>query len=267
MNRINEKFAHLKSNGQKALITFITAGDPDAETTVKAIKGMEEAGADIVEIGIPYSDPLADGPTIQESSMRALKNGIKIPIIMEMVKKARQMSEVPLVFLAYYNSIFKYGVEKFLEESSKAGIDGIIIPDLPIEERSEISNLMNKNGIILIPLVAPTSRERIRAIVENADGFVYCVSVNGVTGAREKIGTDLKSYMNTVAHFTNVPRALGFGISSASMIKEVKDYCEGVIVGSAIINAMTRFQDRGEMLENLKAFVSELKNGLSEVKI
>jgi tryptophan synthase alpha chain len=267
MNGINEKFSSLKRNKQKALITFITAGDPDAETTVKAIKSMEEAGADIIEIGIPYSDPLADGPTIQASSTRALKNGIKIPIIMDMVKKARKISEVPLVFLVYYNSIFKYGIEKFLEESSKAGISGIIIPDLPLEERAGISDLMGKKGMILIPLVAPTSRERIRAIVEHADGFVYCVSVNGVTGAREKIGTDLKSYMNTIAQFTDVPRALGFGISSAAMVREVKDYCDGVIVGSAIINVMTKFEDRDEMLENLKKFVSELKNGLSEVRI
>ncbi len=267
MNRINEKFSHLKSNQQKALITFVTAGDPDAETTVKIIDGMEEAGTDIVEIGIPYSDPLADGPTIQSSSIRALKNGIKIPIIMDMVKEIRKYSEIPLVFLVYYNSIFKYGMDEFLEESKRSGIDGIIIPDLPMEERNEISEMMRKKDIILIPLVAPTSRERVRDIVKNADGFVYCVSINGVTGAREKIGTDLKSYMDSVASFTNIPRAIGFGISNAAMIREVKDYCDGVIVGSAIINVISKYDDNSEMLENLKKFVSDLKSGLSEVKI
>lgn len=262
MNRINEKFSSLKSKKKKALITFITAGDPDLESTVEAIKTMENAGADIIEIGIPYSDPLADGPTIQASSTRALKNGTKISGIMQSMKKARESTGIPLAFLTYYNSIFKYGLDRFFDESKDSGVDGIIIPDLPVEEREGISEMMSKRGIILIPLVAPTSHKRIRSIVQNADGFVYCVSVAGVTGAREKIGTDLKSYMDAVAKFTDLPKVIGFGISNADMIKSVKEYCDGVVVGSAIINVMSKFENKSEMLENLGKFVSELKSGL-----
>ena len=262
MNRIEEKFLSLKSQGKKALITFLTAGDPDLETTMEAVLTMKNAGADIIEIGIPYSDPLADGPTIQASSTRALRNGTRIPKIIEIIKKIRKRTDIPLVFLVYYNSIFKYGTEKFVVESREAGIDGIIIPDLPIEERTEISDLMNENGVILIPLVAPTSHKRIKAIVQNARGFVYCVSIAGVTGVRSEIGTDLKSYMATVARFTHIPRAIGFGISGPAMIEKVKPYCEGVIVGSAIVNKMAAAKSKEELIDNVKKIVSELKAAL-----
>ncbi|HEU23749.1 MAG: tryptophan synthase subunit alpha [Mesoaciditoga sp.] len=259
MNRIKKKFDLLKSRNEKALITFITAGDPDIKTTEDMIFAMEDGGADIVEIGIPYSDPLADGPVIQNSSARSLKNGTKIKDIMNCIKDVRSKSDIPLVFLAYYNSLFKYGIERFISESLMAGIDGFIIPDLPIEEREELVCKLNGTNISLIPLVAPTSKERIKRIVESADTFVYCVSLNGVTGMREKISTDLKAYMETVKQFTTLPRALGFGISNPSIVKNVKDLCEGVVVGSAIVDLISKNADRGR---KVKEFVSEMKGVL-----
>ncbi|EMT38785.1 tryptophan synthase, alpha chain [Thermoanaerobacter thermohydrosulfuricus] len=262
MNRIDKKFEALKGEGRKALITFITAGDPDIETTYDIVLALEEAGADIIELGIPYSDPLADGPTIQASSQRALNKGVKIPDIMKIVEKIRLKSDIPLVYLVYYNSIFKYGIQKFLKESKDVGIDGLIIPDLPIEERKDISEEADKYDIYLIPLVAPTSKERIKLITQNGKGFVYCVSITGVTGAREDIETDIEEYMKMVSQYTNMPKAIGFGISTPEMAKKLKDFSDGIIVGSALVERIAKGYNKSEMLQEVKSFVSSLKEVL-----
>jgi tryptophan synthase alpha chain len=262
MNRIDKKFEVLKGEGRKALITFITAGDPDIETTYDIVLALEEAGSDIIELGIPYSDPLADGPTIQASSQRALNKGVKIPDIMRIVEKIRFKSDIPLVYLVYYNSIFKYGIQKFLKESKDVGIDGLIIPDLPLEERKDILEEADKYGIYLIPLVAPTSKERIKLITENGKGFVYCVSITGVTGAREDIETDIEEYMKTVSQYTNMPKAIGFGISTPEMAKKLKDFSDGIIVGSALVERIAKGYNKSEMLQEVKSFVSSLKEVL-----
>lgn len=262
MNRIDKKFEVLKGEGRKALITFITAGDPDIETTYDIVLAIEEVGADIIELGIPYSDPLADGPTIQASSQRALNKGVKIPDIMRIVEKIRFKSDIPLVYLVYYNSIFKYGIQKFLKESKDVGIDGLIIPDLPIEERKDILEEADKYDIYLIPLVAPTSKERIKLITENGKGFVYCVSITGVTGAREDIETDIEEYMKTVSQYTNMPKAIGFGISTPEMAKKLKDFSDGIIVGSALVERIAKGYNKSEMLQEVKSFVSSLKEVL-----
>jgi tryptophan synthase alpha chain len=262
MNRIDKKFEVLKGEGRKALITFITAGDPDIETTYDIVLAIEEVGADIIELGIPYSDPLADGPTIQASSQRALNKGVKIPDIMKIVEKIRLKSDIPLVYLVYYNSIFKYGIQKFLKESKDVGIDGLIIPDLPLEERKDILEEADKYGIYLIPLVAPTSKERIKLITENGKGFVYCVSITGVTGAREDIETDIEEYMKTVSQYTNMPKAIGFGISTPEMAKKLKDFSDGIIVGSALVERIAKGYNKSEMLQEVKSFVSILKEVL-----
>jgi tryptophan synthase alpha chain len=262
MNRIDKKFEALKGERHKALITFITAGDPDIETTYDIVLALEEAGADIIELGIPYSDPLADGPTIQASSQRALNKGVKIPDIMKIVEKIRLKSDIPLVYLVYYNSIFKYGIQKFLKESKDVGIDGLIIPDLPIEERKDILEEADKYDIYLIPLVAPTSKERIKLITENGKGFVYCVSITGVTGAREDIETDIEEYMKTVSQYTNMPKAIGFGISTPEMAKKLKDFSDGIIVGSALVERIAKGYNKSEMLQEVKSFVSSLKEVL-----
>ncbi|WP_411681252.1 tryptophan synthase subunit alpha [Clostridium thailandense] len=257
-NRIDLKFKELKEKGKKAVIPFVTAGYPNLDATYDLVLAMEEAGADIIELGIPYSDPIADGVVIQEASNVALQNGAKITKIMATVKKVRRKTEVPLVYMLYYNSIFKYGMEKFMSECSEVGIDGIIIPDLPLEERKDIIAIADKYNVYLIPLVAPTSKERIEAIVKGAKGFIYCVSTMGVTGARNEISTNIEEYMKVVAEYTDVPKALGFGISSAKMAEELKTYCDGVIVGSAVIKKIMEAENKEEVIENVKKFINEL---------
>lgn len=260
MNRIDKKFKELRGNGNKAMIPFITAGDPCLEETLNLVMALEKAGADIIELGIPYSDPIADGPVIQGSSARALNNGTKIKEIMETAKKIREQSNVPLVYLVYYNSIFKYGMEKFIEECSNVGIDGLIIPDLPIEERNEMGGITEKHGVYLIPLVAPTSKDRIEKIVKEGKGFVYCVAVKGVTGVRGEIETNIEEYMGLVNTYTDLPKAIGFGISSKEMAREFAKYCDGVIVGSALV---TRIAE-GESLEQREKIASEFIRDIKE---
>lgn len=262
MNRIDLKFEELKRQNKKALIPFVTAGDPSLKSTVNIVLEMDKKGADIVEIGIPYSDPLADGPIIQASSQRAIEGGTKIKNIMETSGKIREKSEIPLVYLVYYSSIFKYGVERFVSEASAAGINGIIIPDLPIEERGDIMDIVGKYEVHLIPLVAPTSKRRIKEIAGGGSGFVYCVSKNGVTGVGEQIKTDIKEYMELVGSYTKLPKALGFGISGSSMAREFKPYCDGIIIGSAIIDIIYKCRDEKEILDKVGTFISEVKKSL-----
>lgn len=262
MSRIGLKFAELKRKNEKAMIPFVTAGDPDLETTKELVFAMEAAGADIIELGIPYSDPIADGPTIQASSGRALKNGTTIAKIMKIVKGIRLKTEVPLVYLVYYSSVFKYGIQKFIKHCSEAGIDGLIIPDLPVEERKDILEISNRYGVDLIPLIAPTSKERIGKIVKHASGFIYCVSTNGVTGARSEIKTNIEEYLSVVSEYTDIPKAIGFGISNAEMVQQLKKYCDGIIIGSAIVKKVDQSKNRQEILENVKGFVAEVKDVL-----
>lgn len=259
MNRISSKFNCLKERKEKALIPFITAGDPNLNKTIDLVLAMEKAGADIIELGIPYSDPLADGVTIQNSSNRALLNGAKISKIMDTVKRIREKSQIPLVYLVYYNSIFKYGVEKFVRECNESGIDGIIIPDLPIEERKDIIEIADKYNIYLIPLIAPTSKERIRKITDGARGFIYCVSINGVTGTRDDIDTNIEQYINIVSQYSDIPKAIGFGISNAQMARKFKHYCDGIIVGSAIVKIIEEFKTDSKLIERVSDFIKELK--------
>lgn len=234
MSRIKTVFDKLKSENKKALITFVTAGDPSIEATEQIIYAKAEAGADIIELGIPFSDPPADGPVIQAASKRALDNGVKIKHIFEMVKRVRKNIDTPLVYMVYFNMIYAYGVANFIDECIKSGIDGIIVPDLPLEERHEIAVHMPEE-LDLIPLVAPNSGNRIPAIVEDGAGFVYCVSSMGVTGTRDSIQTDVKAYIETVRKATDLPLALGFGISNRADVEKFEEFADGIIVGSAIV--------------------------------
>lgn len=262
MNRIDMVFNDLREKGSKALITYITAGDPNLGATADLIIEMEKAGADIIELGIPYSDPLADGPVIQRASARALNNGIKIADIMNMVRSVRQATQIPLIYLVYYNSVFKYGIDRFVKEAHDVGIDGIIIPDLPLEERGEVFDITKQYSIHLIPLVAPTSHQRIPKIVENAGGFVYCVSTTGVTGERDEIQTNIKDYMEEVSRYTDMPKAIGFGISNPDMASQLKDYCDGIIIGSAIVSLIEKAASRDEMLDSVYRFIRGVKRVL-----
>ena len=263
MNRIVEKFNYLKSRKEKAFIPFITGGDPDLDTTLELVLTLEKAGADIVEIGIPYSDPMADGPVIQASSTRALARGTKIKFIMDKVSEIREKTQIPLVYLLYYNSIFKYGDVKFFEKCKEVGIDGLIIPDLPLEERAEVIKIADKYDICIIPMVAPTSHDRIKPITNHGKGFVYCVSVNGVTGTRQKLNTDIKEYMDLIKTYTDMPKGLGFGISNSEMAKAYAPYCEAIIVGSAIIKLVAKGGTKYEILKRVYDFSLDIKTAIN----
>lgn len=261
-SRITKKFEELKKDNKKALITYVTSGDPDRATTINLVLKMEEAGADIVELGIPYSDPLADGPVIQRASERALKGGTNIDNVFSMVSSIREKTQIPLVFLVYYNSIFKFGIEKFLKKCSDSGIDGLIIPDLPLEERREIKDLMKEYPIDLIALVALTSEDRVRDIVLGSEGFIYCISSKGVTGTRTHFDDELLKLVQQVKKYTEIPLAIGFGISDEKAIKDLKPLSDGLIVGSAIIKKVEEGIKEGGIEERVFQFVKNLKKAV-----
>lgn len=258
MNRIDNVFNKLKEENRKALIPFMTCGDPSVDDTVKNILDIDNAGADIIEIGVPFSDPLADGPVIQDSYCRALKNGAKVKDVFEVGKKVRNTSEVPLVIMIYYNLVFTRGIDKFLDEAKEAGFDGLIIPDIPLEERSELREKCESKGVYLIPLVAPTSKERISKITEGAKGFIYCVSSNGTTGERSKLSDNINDYLNEIRKNSDAPICLGFGISSREVVKKVKGSCDGVIIGSAVVRRLN--ENRKSAIEFIEEIRDELDN-------
>lgn len=262
MTRIEKKFAELKTKGQKALIPFFFAGDPDIQTTYALVLAAEKAGADIIELGIPYTDPLADGPINQAASARALKNGIRLKDIFKLAGELRRETDIPIVFLLYFNCLLQYGMERFLEDCVTYGVDALVIPDLPYEERSRYQYILNRYPVDVIALVTPASNRRIMAVTKDAQGFVYCVTSAGVTGVRKSFDTDFKTLMDEVAKYTDTPRVLGFGISTPEQIKEIKQHAEGVIVGSAIVQKMEEYNDSKEMVEAVAQFVGELKAAL-----
>lgn len=230
MSRIAQAF----QNG-KAFIPFVTGGDPDLETTEKLLVAMQEAGADLIEIGLPFSDPIAEGIVIQEANERALAAGCTTDKLFDMVKRARQTVTVPMVFLTYINPIFTYGKEKFMKRCVECGIDGLIVPDLPYEEKGEIKDVCEKYGVDLISMIAPTSKERIKMIAREAKGFVYVVSSLGVTGVRSEISTNVEEMTDMIREATDVPCAVGFGISKPEQAAKMAAISDGAIVGSAIV--------------------------------
>ncbi|WP_372520752.1 tryptophan synthase subunit alpha [Candidatus Ruminimicrobiellum ovillum] len=236
MNRIESAFKN-----KKAFIPFITAGYPNINKTEDFIYKMVSAGADLIEIGIPFSDPVAEGPVIQESSQKALAAGTNLDNIFDLVKKVRKTVNIPLVFMTYVNPVFKYGYDNFFKQCSLIGIDGIIIPDLPYEEKNEISEYAKKYDIKIVSLIAPTSQQRIEDIAKEAEGFLYVVSSMGVTGVRTEIKTDLKSIVDSVKKVTSVPTAIGFGIHSPEQANKMSKISDGVIVGSAIIKIIKQY--------------------------
>lgn len=258
MNRIEKRFNELKEKGEKALITYITAGDPSIEKTEELIYAKEKGGASIIEIGIPFSDPLADGPVIQEAAQRALKNGINVKKIFKCIEKARETTEIPMVFLVYYNTILAYGISNFVKKCDEVGVDGLIIPDLPLEEEEEIMPYIRESNVVLIPLVAPTSKERIKEIVKDKKGFVYCVSSLGVTGMKNNFYKESDEFLNSVRTYTSLPIAVGFGISDSEDIKRFKPYVDGVIVGSAIVKKVHESKGNTKMVKDFVKTLSSL---------
>lgn len=230
MSKIQKAF-----EGRKAFIPFITCADPDLETTEALVYAMEEAGASLIELGIPFSDPTAEGPVIQEANIRALSGGVTTDKIFQMVEKIRGRTQIPLVFMTYANVVFSYGTERFIKRAAQIGMDGLILPDVPFEEKEEFDSVCRKYGLDLISLIAPTSHDRIRRIAQEASGFVYCVSSLGVTGTRDAITTDIKAMTDLVKENTDIPCAVGFGISTPEQAGQIGALCDGVIVGSAIV--------------------------------
>jgi len=260
-NRIESKFNDLKNSGEKALIAFITGGDPNIETTAKLILAMEEAGVDIIEIGIPFSDPVAEGPVIQEADARALAAGCTVDKLFDMAESLRCKTDIPLLFMTYANPIYAYGKEKFMAKCSESGIDGVIVPDVPFEEKGEFSEECERYGICQISLIAPTSGERTEKIALEAQGFLYCVSSLGVTGMRSDINTGIAEMIKQVKAVSSIPCAVGFGISTPEQARDMAAVSEGVIVGSAIVKLVAEFGENSVI--PVKNFVSELKRGYS----
>ena len=256
MSRIADAFAH-----GKAFIPFITCGDPDLETTAAAVRAAAENGADLIELGIPFSDPTAEGPVIQGANLRALKGGVTTDLIFALVRELRRDVKVPLVFMTYANVVFSYGSERFLSTCQEVGIDGLILPDVPYEEKEEFLPFCKQYGVDLISLVAPTSENRIAMIAREAEGFLYVVSSLGVTGTREEIKTDLGSIMEVVRQNTPIPAAIGFGISTPQQAKKMSELADGVIVGSAIIKLLAQYGK--EAPNHIGAYVKEMKAAVS----
>ena len=236
MSRIKKAF-----DNKKAFIGFVTGGDPDLETTQELIPRMAEAGADLIEIGIPFSDPIAEGVVIQAADERALRAGTTTDKLFDMVRRVRTKTDIPLVFMTYMNPIYTYGTEKFTKKCAECGIDGIIVPDVPFEEKDEISGACADAGIDLISMIAPTSKERISTIAKEAQGFLYCVSSLGVTGVRSKITTNISEMVNQVKAVSDIPCAIGFGIATPEQAKEMASCSDGAIVGSAIEKIIAQY--------------------------
>lgn len=225
----------------KAFIPFITCGDPDLETTAAAVCAAVQNGADLIELGIPFSDPTAEGPVIQGANLRALNGGITTDKIFDFVRELRRDISVPMVFMTYANVVFSYGAERFISTCQEIGIDGLILPDLPFEEKEEFLPMCHQYGVDLISLIAPTSENRIAMIAKEAEGFLYVVSSLGVTGARSEITTDLASIVKVIRQNTDIPCAIGFGISTPEQAKKMADISDGAIVGSAIIKLLEKY--------------------------
>lgn len=264
MNRIDRFFTNGKSHStdefKKALICFLTCGDPHLEATVELVKAISKAGADIIELGIPFSDPLADGPTIQASSLRALRAGVTVSKVISCVRKIREQSEVPLVLMTYFNPIYNYGLERFANDASSAGADGVIITDLPPEEAGQWKRIADIVGLATIPLVAPTStKERIRLIAKMASGFIYCVSRTGVTGAGDHLPEELVDLVVTTKSTCSLPAVVGFGISTPEHVKSVMRFADGAVVGSALVDVVARYGQNEDLVERAADFVRYLK--------
>lgn len=236
MSRISDAFYN-----KKAFIPFVTAGDPCIEVTEQLVLCMAQAGADLIEIGIPFSDPVAEGPVIQEADYRALAAGTTTDQIFAMVERVRRVSRIPIAFMTYVNPIYTYGTERFMDNCRKAGVDALIVPDVPYEERGELRPFCDQYGIALISMIAPTSNERIKMIAKDAEGFLYCVSSLGVTGVRSEISTAVGDMIKTVKEVNDIPCAIGFGISTPEQAARMAAVSDGIIVGSAIVKIVAQF--------------------------
>lgn len=259
------KLANIFKNN-KTFIPFVVANDPDFDTTVANILALAAGGADIIEVGIPFSDPVADGPVIQAADVRALLSNpdISMDYLFDIVKEVRLSSSVPIVLLTYLNIIFKYGYENFTKKCASLGIDGLVIPDMPFEEQAELRTFTHKYEIALIPLVTPTSRHRIKQIVENADGFIYVVSSLGVTGMRADFDSNLNELITLIKHETDIPTAIGFGIHTFQQAQKMAKIADGIIVGSACVQIVAKYKQQAPIY--LKEYAFKMKQSIADIK-
>ncbi len=265
MSRIAAMFANLAKKNEKALVTFITAGDPDLATTEELVLELEKSGADLIELGVPFSDPMADGPTIQLSSERALSSGTTLPKILAMVKSVRRKTEIPIILMGYYNPVFLYGPERFVTDAAAAGVDGVLLVDLPPEEAGEFKTAADRQGLNVIFLLTPTSDEtRIGKVAKLGGGFIYYVSVTGVTGARTTVADTVFPDVKKIRERVSLPLAVGFGISDPAQAGRVAAVADGVVVGSALVKLFEEFRG-DELRERLGEFVAALKAGVTAV--
>jgi len=260
MNRIERRFSELKKNNRQAFIAFITAGYPDLESTEQLAREFDRIGVDILELGVPFTDPLADGPIIQEASLEALKKNVMLPDILDLVKRIRAFSDIPICLMSYYNPIFCFPEQAFVKQAHLAGVDGVIIPDLPPEEGRGLISQAKAFNLDTIFFVSPTtSLERIKFISEISTGFIYYVSLTGVTGARKILPRDLKDNLKRIKKLTDKPVCVGFGVSDSAQVKEVFKIADGAIVGSAIVKKIKENIGNPDLVKRVSGFVSRLK--------
>jgi tryptophan synthase alpha chain len=260
MSRISARFADLKARGETGLVVYIMAGDPDLETTGRLILELERAGADVIELGVPFTDPLADGPSIQAANERALASGTTLDAILRLVKAIRRETQIPILLMTYYNPVFRAGQERVAQAAHEAGVDGMLITDLPPEEAGEWKSIAEDAGLDTIFLLAPTSTdERIRTAAMMASGFVYCVSRTGVTGARAELPEDLHALLDRIRAQTDQPVAVGFGVSTREHVRQIGEWCDAAVVGSAVVNRIAK--EGRNAVEPVGRFVRELKGG------
>jgi tryptophan synthase alpha chain len=260
MHRIEKMFTGLKKKQEKAFIAYITAGDPDYETTEALLRCLVDSGTDMIELGVPFSDPMADGPTIQAASERALPHPFSLDRILSLVKNLRTRSDIPVILFGYYNPFFHYGLKNLCRDAREAGVDGLLVVDLPPEEAGDLKKEADRNDLDIIFLLAPTSTdERMQRVAKMASGFIYYVSVTGVTGARESLAELLDASVAKIKSYSSLPVGIGFGVSTPEQVKQISQYADGIIVGSAIIKVMEQHTGKPDMLEKVGQFVRSLK--------
>ncbi|MHA1573521.1 MAG: tryptophan synthase subunit alpha [Alphaproteobacteria bacterium] len=264
MNRIEKHFAQTAQMGRKSLVMFLTAGFPDLQTTERLIPAIEQGGCDVLELGVPFSDPIADGPTIQAASTAALKAGTTLQKILSLVERVRERSEMPIVLFGAYNPFLHYGLDALCERAAAIGVDGFLVPDLPIEESDEFEERCRRAGLSMVYLVAPTTPpERMGAIAERGSGFLYYISLKGVTGAAIDISPQLREHVGTLRAMSRLPVAIGFGVKTPEHVALVGEVSDAVVVGSALINLIDRYKDSGDLAEQVSDYVRSLKAALA----
>ena len=264
MTRIEKRFAQLKAEQRKAFIPYITAGDPTLDVTLELVLCLERAGADVIELGVAFSDPIADGPVIQRASERALQNGVNLPDVLKLGEKIRGKSEIPLVLFSYFNPLFSYGLDKLARDAAKAGFDGVLASDLTVEESQAFIRAMTEAGLNTAFLVAPTSSpERMQKIAETSSGFLYAVSRTGVTGEQQELAPDLKAFLHTLRSYTKSPIAVGFGISHPEHVRAVWQEADAAVVGSSIVKEIEQHIGKPDLVQRVSAFASWLKGSQS----